>query len=125
MIRGVIFDFGNVVRGASRSSREDIADAYNISRGEVDRAMTPFVEPFQKGLMTENKFWKKFSQALRKPIPQNKKSLWRAGREKTFYLYPEIIDFVKQLKRQGIKTAILSNTIKPHAEIAAKHYPVK
>lgn len=31
-----------------------------------------------------------------------------------FYLYPEMIDFIIELKEKGFKTAVLSNTIESH-----------
>lgn len=120
MIKAVIFDYGGVVR-LSHSCWEMIAAAYSISVETLTEKAQPFLTLFSKGLITENQFWKQLSSRLKKPIPENKKDLWRKSYEKNFRLSSEIIHFVKELKRQGIKTAVLSNTIKPHVEIATRH----
>lgn len=122
MIKAVIFDYGGVVKSSSGDDAvKDIAVAYGVSRKIIIKKIRPIIRLFQKGLITENRFWKKSSSSLRRPIPKNKKDLWRKIYEKTFRIYPEIISFIKKIKTQSIKTAVLSNTIKPHVEIIVKH----
>ena len=120
MIKAVIFDYGGVVKSPD-SSLKDIAVTYGVPIEIFTKKIQPLVKLFQKGFITEDQHWKQFSSALKKPIPKHKEYLWRKSFEETFYIYPEIISFVQKLKTQGIKTAVLSNTIKPHVEIIKKH----
>jgi len=120
MIKAVIFDYGGVVK-SPHSSLEDIAVTCGVPIEILTKKIQPFLKLFHKGLITENQFWKQFSSAFKKPIPKNKRDLWRKGFEETFCIYPEIISFVQKLKARGIKTAVLSNTIKPHTDIITKH----
>lgn len=121
MIKAVIFDYGGVVLKSPYSSLKDIAVTYEVSIEILIKKIQPFLKLFQKGLINENQFWKQLSSVLKKPVPKNKEDLWRKGFEETFYIYPEIINFVQKLKTQSIKTAVLSNTIKPHVDIITKH----
>lgn len=114
MIKAIIFDYGNVITPESNCV-DDIASVYGISNKTVEKKLKPFVYDLQKGKIKESKFWRNFSLALKKPIPKETKNLWHNCIERDFYMYPEMVNFVKKIKKQGIKTAVLSNTIKPHA----------
>jgi putative hydrolase of the HAD superfamily len=119
MIKAVIFDFGGVLKRPQIFTLEtrDIASAYNVQREVIIEKGRLFLEPLRKGLITENQFWKQFSLALNKKVPKNKKDLLRKSYQDRFYIYPKIVSFIKVLKKEGIKTAVLSNTIEPHVEI--------
>jgi len=123
MIKAVIFDYGGVMK-SSHPLSIDIATIYNISVEEVEKVKKitiPFFSLLQRGLINEQEFWQKFSDAIKKPIPQNYKELLREIYEKTLVLFPEMIEFVKKLKDKGIKTAVLSNITKFQAEIIRKN----
>jgi len=123
MIKAVIFDYGGVMKSSHPLSM-DIATIYNISVEEVEKVKKitiPFFSLLQRGLINEQEFWQKFSDAIKKPIPQNYKELLREIYEKTLVLFPEMIEFVKKLKDKGIKTAVLSNITKFQAEIIRKN----
>ena len=123
MIKAVIFDYGGVMKSSHPLSM-DIATIYNISVEEVEKVKKitiPFFSLLQRGLINEQEFWQKFSDVIKKPIPQNYKELLREIYEKTLVLFPEMIEFVKKLKDKGIKTAVLSNITKFQAEIIRKN----
>jgi len=120
MIKAVIFDFGGVIKANDNLSLRNIASAYKISQQDLIKEIKPHIKLFQENLLTENQFWNKLSLSLGRPIPKNKNKLWINGYETNFYIYPEIIDLVKKLKNNRIKTAVLSNTIKPHVNIIDK-----
>jgi putative hydrolase of the HAD superfamily len=120
MIKAVIFDYGEVMEPESRCV-EDIALAYKVSTRIIKKKIKPFLSIFQKGIIKENEFWNKFSLALKKPIPKNSRDLWRECIERNFHIYPEMKRFVKKIKSQGIKTAVLSNTIESHVKVIEKH----
>ncbi len=116
MIKAIIFDCGGVIKSSHKYEGE-IALAYEISSEAVAEAIKPLMEDFWKGLISENNFWKKLSTCLKKPVPENKNILWRKSYKETFFVYQEMIEFIKRIKKQKIKTAILSNIAIPHLEI--------
>ncbi len=121
-IKAVIFDFGGVIKAPSRGFWiKDMADTYEVLEELLFQKIQSPLEFFRKGIINENQFWEQLSLELNKPIPENKNDLWKRGYEKDFYIYPEMIDFVKKIKKQNLKTAILSNTIQPHIEIIRNH----
>lgn len=120
MIKAVIFDYGGVMKPESHWV-EDIALVYKVPIRIIKKKIKPFINSLQKGIIKENEFWKKFSLALKKPIPNNSRDLWRKLIERNFYIYPEMKRFVKKIRSQGIKTAVLSNTIESHAKVIERH----
>ena len=121
MIKAVIFDFGGVVKHSYKRGLKRLAGAYRISEKRLLEVFHQFYDIFWRGLITEDEFWLRLSKTLGKPVPPNKHKLWREDYEKGFYIYPQIVSLVKELKKKGIKTAILSNTIKPFMEVINKH----
>jgi len=120
MIKAVIFDYGGVMKPETHWA-EDIALAYKVSAKIVKKKIKPFINSLQKGITKEDEFWKKFSLALKKPIPKNSRNLWRKCVEKNFHIYPEMRRFVKKIRSQRIKTAVLSNSIESHVKVIEKH----
>jgi len=104
MIKAIIFDFGGVVKRGGNSCVRDIASAYKLPQKTLFQKMKPSLELFRKGFINENQFWKQLSFTLNKPVPKNKSLLWRKGYEKSFYIYPSIISFVKRLKAKPMKS---------------------
>lgn len=122
VIKAVIFDYGGVVKSSYGQGLKNIARAYRVTEEKLKEVIFPHLDYFSKGLIDEDKFWTSLSRALGKPVPADKYQLWRKGYEQEFSVYPEITALVKKLKNSNIKTAILSNTIKPHVEIVKKHH---
>lgn len=124
MIKAVIFDYGGVIK-KSHSCQNEIFLAFELKREEAIRFPKFLMDDFRKGKITEESFFEKLSLFFKKPIPQNSHNLWRNCYKKTFFIFPEMLEFIEKLKRKGIKTAILSNTIMPHLEIIKKHTEFK
>lgn len=120
MIKAVIFDYGGVMKPESHWA-EDIALVYTVPTKIIKKKIKLFINSLQKGIIKENEFWRKFSLALKKPIPKNSRNLWRRCIERNFHIYPEMRRFVKKIRSQGIKTAVLSNTIESHVKVIEKH----
>jgi len=121
MFKAVIFDFGGTVKRPYQWARKSITQTYQISEERLMEVMPPVLEIFKRGEITEEKFWQQLSRALNKPVPPNWRELWRKDYEKGFFVYPEIISLAKRVKERGLKTAILSNTIKPFLKVIEKH----
>lgn len=123
MIKAVIFDYEGVIKNLHSLSM-DIATIYNIPIEKVERAKKitkPFFSLLQKNLINEEEFWQKASEAIKKPTPKNCKEMARKLYKKSFVLFPEMIEFVRKLKYEQIKTAVLSNVVEFHAEIIRKN----
>ncbi|MFA5877941.1 MAG: HAD family phosphatase [Candidatus Staskawiczbacteria bacterium] len=123
MIKAILFDYGGVLKNSHRLS-DDIPAIYNISKEDVAKAReftAPIFDLFQKELITEEDFWEKLSEAIKRPMPKDPGKFARESYAKSLILYPEIFSFVKELRAKGFKVAVLSNIIKFQAEIIRKN----
>lgn len=123
MIRAVIFDYGGVIKEA-HGLFVDIADLYKLPREYVlskREEVKPVMNQFDKGLLSEDDFWKKISEILGHPIPEDiiktVREVQRETYRKDFAFFPEMLEFNKELRGSGIKTAILSNILIFQAEV--------
>ena len=120
MIKAVIFDYGGVIKSPV-SWWKDIGLAYNISEKKAKEKMKPYLDSFQSGHIAEIQFWKEISENFKKPVPKTFILKDKKDYDEGFYIYPEMINFVKYLKEKGVKTAVMSNTTKPHVRVMRKH----
>jgi len=116
MIKAVIFDYGGVMRFTPNSTIKQIAEAYGVSLQEFLDKSKQFSDLFSCGEISEEEFWEKSSRALNRAIPVEKEDFWIKKYEAE-PMYPEMVDFVKQLKAGRLKTIVLSNVTKPYAII--------
>jgi len=123
MIKAVIFDYGGVIKVAHRLS-DDIPEIFNISKEEMEKQsknVAPLFSLLQRNLITEDDFWKKYAEIINKPLPENCGKMARDLYQKYFVLYPEVLEFVKDLKHRKIKSAVLSNIIELQANVIRKN----
>jgi epoxide hydrolase-like predicted phosphatase len=123
MIKAVIFDYGGVLKVPHRLS-DDLPTIFNISEDEVKKqreSTAPLFSLFQRDLIKENEFWKRYAEIVKKPVPKNCRELARELYQKSLILYPEVRKFVKKLRDKKIETAVLSNIIKLQADIIRKN----
>jgi putative hydrolase of the HAD superfamily len=119
VIKAVIFDFGGVmVNIANSGSVNDIAKALGEDGEEFRKIHSPVLRKFASGELNEEEYWQKLSEATGKPRPQNWYELWREKAKQNTCLRTEMVKFVDELKQQGIRCILLSNSIPPHEEIA-------
>ena len=123
MIKAVIFDYGGVIK-EPHGLFVDIADLYRLPREYVSskrEEIKPVMNQFDKGLLNEEDFWEKTSEILGHPIPKDiVKTVREAMREtyrKDFAFFPAMLEFNKELRGRGIKTAVLSNILIFQAEV--------
>lgn len=64
---------------------------------------------YANGTITEAKFWSMLEEAYGKPIPAEKRNIWNDWQ--AMQPKPEMLDFVSDLKRQGLTVGLLSNVI--------------
>lgn len=119
MIKAVIFDVGGVLHtNEIPHVWDDIAKTLNISVEQYNSAKKGIIEDFNKGEITENKYWEKIKEKTHATGLLPEDSLYGREFKKRFTENKEILDLVKSLKKQGYKLAILTNTISSHFDHA-------
>ncbi len=117
MIKTVIFDVGGVLHWHDGNKiLDDISAYFDVPRQLVAQHWANLIPLLGSGQIDEATFWKHFQQAIgtHKPLPPD--SLLTRGLRDSFKKNTEIFEYIKDLKRSGIKTAILSNSIEAHAD---------
>jgi epoxide hydrolase-like predicted phosphatase len=113
MIKAVIFDWGGVVAANPNGGwLNQLADMLNMTVEDLlPHWRAAGYSDFSKGLIDEETFWRQFEVSLGRPLPQDVSSIWVDG--SALRPWPEMLAFVEELKNSGIRTAILSNTVRP------------
>jgi len=116
MVRAFIFDYGGVFTiQPGRPVYVQISRVFGVSLEEARKKSRKHVHALQKGEITETEFWKLFLNSFGlKP----RGSLDFVFGNYSDYLEPNkrMVKIVKGLKKRGYITALISNTIEPHAE---------
>ena len=110
----IYFDLGNVIIQNILASSDYLHSVYQVSRDTAQRFFKPLVHRFQKGELSEERFWKECAHiGIR---PNNVRNFWAEN------LKPAVIDntvlaIAERLRHAGHQTGILSNIIRPHADM--------
>jgi len=119
MIKAVIFDYDGVVKKSQKLSL-DIADLYKISAEEYEKfipQLKPIIEKFDKGLIGQEKFWREFSDAMGKAMPEKCGEKAKKMYKDKFVFFSEVIGLIEKLKSEGFRLSILSNMFPYQAEV--------
>lgn len=114
-IGSVVFDVGGVLHEGNSAVSQDLMNELGLKPAELKRIWAEIIPLLGSGKITEEEFWKEVqvTHGIR-PVSPTENLLGRAFTE-SLLPYPEVLGIVKQLGQNGIKTAVLSNTIEPHA----------
>lgn len=116
-IRAVIFDCGGVlIEDPAPGLMKYCAKTFNVTTEEYIKAHNIFAEDFQKGLISEQKFWSSVTGELNVP-DRELGSLWYEAFSSVYTPKAEMFELARLLKQNGYKTAVLSN-----AELPAVKY---
>jgi putative hydrolase of the HAD superfamily len=112
-IKAVIFDWGGVlIDDPAPGMMEYCAKTFNVTTEKYTNAHNIFARDFQKGLISEQKFWALVAGELN--LPNNQVgSLWYEAFSHVYTPKPEMFELAQLLKQNGYKTAVLSNTELP------------
>lgn len=121
MIKAVIFDSGGVLTtDTDNLMSKNIARSFGISKKKVMDAFDSLATLFQTGKITQKEFWVKFAKAVCRNLPSGYSSLLLADYEKASRKNESVFLFAKKLKKKGYIVAVLSNTVKVHANFNKK-----
>jgi len=123
MIKAVIFDYGGVLKKEFPLPME-IIEIYGIAEEELlslKNETIPLHRLLNQGRIIERDYWQEISKAIKKPMPKDWEKLSREIYEKYFSLETELLKFARDLKKLGLKVAVLSNIAEFQAEIIRKH----
>ncbi|MFH1717418.1 MAG: HAD family phosphatase [Planctomycetota bacterium] len=109
-IESVIFDWGGVLIDDPRPGLlRFCADAFGVSLERYTLVHDSFLDQFQKGLISEEAFYRKISRKLGKPAPAVP-SLWSRAFRAVYVPRREVFALASSLHGKGYRTALLSNT---------------
>jgi len=118
MIKAVIFDVGGVLHFSSKFDfKKDICEEMGVTEEQYLDACQKLIPIFGINKIDEKQFWEQFIilTKSKKQVPTF--SLWSREFERKWEENKETTKIVEKLKEKGLKVAILSNTIEPHAKI--------
>ena len=112
-IRAIIFDWGGVlIENPGPGLMKYCAETFEVSTEEYTKAHDKFATDFQKGQVSEPKFWELVCGELNISVPE-KSSLWSEAFKSVCVPRAEMFELCRSLQRSGYKTAVLSNTELP------------
>ena len=116
-IESIIFDWGGVlIDDPAPGLVCCCADALGVSEEHFIEAYSKFETDFRKGAISEGVFWTHLADELNVPKPAIP-SLWGEAFAKVYRPKEDMFSLVSGLRKNGYKTALLSNT-----EIPAMQY---
>ncbi len=121
MIKAVIFDYGGVVSPYERKISKAVTDQYGLKIEDVLGPFLNLITPLSMGKITETEFVSEFGRALNLSSFEDYWEELTNDYRRSFYLFPEVVKLIHELKQVKIKTAVLSNNIPVHAQIAREH----
>jgi HAD superfamily hydrolase (TIGR01509 family) len=112
-IEAVLFDWGGVlIDNPAPRLMSYCANALGVSVENYTRAHNECGEGFQKGLVTEEAFWRQVCEHLDCPPPRQA-SLWGQAFRAVYSPREEVFALARQLRQRGYRTSLLSNTEAP------------
>ena len=116
-IKAVIFDWGGVlIDDPAPGLMQYCAKELDVSKQQYTEAHQKFEADFVKGLISEDTFWSRICRELNMPKPKVP-SLWAEAFKVAYIPREDMFSMAASLRRDGYKTAVLSNT-----EIPAMQY---
>lgn len=114
-IKAVIFDAGGVLHQSNSAAVEDLSQELGLSREVLAEIWQEQIDRLGLGEIDESEFWRQIRDKYgSRHVGASENLLGRAFAD-NLVPFEEILSVVRTLNEIGIKTAVLSNTIEPHA----------
>lgn len=118
MIKAVIFDWGGVI------APNPYGGWLGILAGMLDMTIPDLLPHWQeagygdlsRGTIDEKEFFRLFKISLGRALPTDVSRIWIDG--SAFEPWSEMLAYVNQLKKDGMKVSLLSNTVEPMSAVA-------
>ncbi|OGY48318.1 MAG: hypothetical protein A3D39_00600 [Candidatus Buchananbacteria bacterium RIFCSPHIGHO2_02_FULL_39_17] len=119
MIKTVIFDVGRVILYDPDNELifADMAHHCQLTTQRIEEIITPLIPKYQTGELNDEQFWETFQHQSGISLPLNYHNLWSDVFSQRSVIDYSILSLAQTLRQQGLRTAILSNTIPPHAKV--------
>jgi putative hydrolase of the HAD superfamily len=119
-IQAIIFDWGGVlIEDPAPGLVKYCAKAMGVDEDKYRYAHGICMDDFESGRVTEQQFWMNMTSRLDVPMPKSN-SLWGDAFSAVYIPRPELFRWAAQLRKTGLKTAILSNTERPSVDFFLK-----
>jgi len=117
MIEASIFDMGGVLIESPRTAVGDhLQKELGIDQETVDAIWKDLIPLLGSGKIDEKEFWERVGEQYEiRPVSLDEDLLGKPFLE-TLEKNNELLEYIKGLGQKGIKLAVLSNTIEPHAK---------
>lgn len=116
MIKAVIFDVGGVLHGGESEFVKDIVQELGLSSANISNMWNQEVASLGSGKISEQEFWNQLSKSYGVRKADASENLLGRSFAKGIFPNYKIIKLVADLRNKGIKTAVFSNTVEPHAQ---------
>lgn len=123
MISTIFFDFFGVIVDIHKIDEiGDRAKVYWMTKEEISPYIKPHLRKFNRWEINTHEFRKYLSTDLNKPIPQYEEELFVNTIKNKVFLYPEMINLIKTLRKKWIKCIVLSDVYEPDEEFVKKQW---
>lgn len=109
-IKALVFDYGGVLmRTVDPTARRELEQQFNLDRGQAEELVygNPRWDDVQQGRMESGAFWADVGARL--GLDAGEVQMFRRGFFSGDRLDRELMDLIRHLRRQGYRTALLSN----------------
>lgn len=107
----VVFDYGEVIsQPMNKDAVHVMADILSVSQEALQESYWRFRDDYDLGRLTGKEYWQKVTADLdRNPTEDELARLLSTDVDTWKNIRPEMIEFARELKEEGVKIAILSN----------------
>lgn len=123
MISTIFFDFfGVIVDIHGIDELADRAKVYGMTKEEITPYIKPHLRKFNRWEINTHEFRKYLSLDLNKPIPKYEEELFVNTIKNKVFLYPEMIDLIRNLRQNNYKCIVLSDVYRPDEEFVKQQW---
>jgi putative hydrolase of the HAD superfamily len=117
MIEAAIFDVGGVlIDSPPHVVSTDLSRELGIDKAVIDGVWEDLIPLLGSGKIDEKEFWARFRKIHKIRLVSTEENLLGKAFIETLKNNEVLLEFIQELGGNGIKLAVLSNTIEPHAK---------
>ncbi len=115
MIKAVMFDYGGVVTNETYAEIEKItSDMLGVNLNGIRKKIGESLSKFESGTISEQDFWQELTDK-KTNLPRDLfHDFWIREYFKRVKIHENVLQLVDELKKNGYKVGLISNTIMPH-----------